>query len=136
MNGRQMLKEFVKELSVIQNMTVTPSFFSRSVFQLKGKLNGFIYIKTIAKKPHRWGITRNTVDKIIDQKNSWCIILLHDFQNTGYVISSKEYRDRVANELWPFHQGDYKITEKKSIEGVPHFSTIDELIDLLSNIFL
>jgi len=60
------------------------------------------------------------------------VILIHDSKNTGYVISSKDYYERIA-KLWPFHQKQksYKITEKKSLAGIPRFSSINQLLDLL-----
>lgn len=135
MNGNQLVKKFIDELSKVQNINITPSNISRmrKVFQLSGRINSIIYIKSIAKYPYYWGITKNTVDKIIEQNIPWSIILLFKTQQTGFFISSNEYFDRVNKSLWPFHQGDYKITEGKSLVGLPKFSTIDELVNLLLN---
>ena len=135
MNGNQLVKKFIDELSKVQNINITLSNISRmrKVFQLSGRINSIIYIKSIANYPYRWGITKNTVDKIIEQNTPWSIILLFKTQQTGFFISSNEYFDRVNKSLWPFHQGDYKITEGKSLVGLPKFSTIDELVNLLLN---
>jgi hypothetical protein len=135
MNGNQLVKKFIDELSKVQNINITPSNISkrRKVFQLSGRINSIIYIKSIAHYPYYWGITKNTVDKIIEQNIPWSIILLFKTQQTGFFISSNEYFDRVNKSLWPFHQGDYKITEGKSLVGLPKFSTINELVNLLIN---
>ena len=137
MNGNQIVKELIEHLSKVPDITVTRSSISRwrRVFQLSGKLNGFIYLNAIGHYPYRWGITKNTVDKIEAQKTSWCVILLYESNQTGYVISAEEYHKRVAQNLWPFHQGDYKLTDGKSLVGIPRFSTVDELLNLLFNNF-
>lgn len=135
MNGNQLVKELIDELSKVRNINITPSNISRmrKVFQLSGRINSLIYIKSIANYPYRWGITKNTVDKIIEQNIPWSIILLYKTHQTGFFIPSNEYFKRVNKSLWPFHQGDYKITKGKSLVGVPKFSTIDELVNFLLN---
>ena len=132
-NGNQIVKELVEALSAVSDLTVTPSSVSRmrKVFQLSGQLNGLIFLHGIAKYPHRWGITKNTMGKIKSQRKPWAVILLHDSKDTGYIISSVEAHNRIARSLWPFHQGDYKITEGKSLVDIPHFSSVNELLDLL-----
>ena len=135
MNGDQLIKELVNKLSALSGISIKPSTISKmgKVYLLGGRLNGHVYLKAIARYPHRWGITKNTIDKIEAANRPWCILLLHDSEDTGYVISSPEYRERVAMKLWPFHQGDYKITEGKSLRGIPHFSFIDQLLVLLDS---
>ncbi len=136
MTGNQLVRELKKELSKSQDFTVTQSSISKRgrVFQLHGKVNGFIYVHVIASRPHHWGITKNTVDKIQTQRSPWCVILLYESKNTGYVISSAQYRKRIKEGLWPFAQGDHKISEGKSLSGIPNFSTVDELVVLLSDV--
>ena len=132
-NGNQIVKELVEALSAVSDLTVTPSSVSkkRRVFQLDGRFNGFIFLHGIAKYPHHWGITENTMSKIESQHKPWAVILLHDSKDTGYIISSVEAHNRIAKSLWPFKQGDYKITEGKSLVDIPHFSSVNELLDLL-----
>lgn len=136
MNGNQLVRELEKELAKSQDFSVTQSSISRMgrVFQLHGKVNGFVYVHAIASRRHYWGITKNTVDKIETRRSSWCVILLYESKNTGYVISSAEYHKRIKEGLWPYKQGDYKISEKKSLFGIPNFSTVDELVGLLSGV--
>jgi len=136
MNGNQIVRELEKELSKSQDFTITQSSISRMgrVFQLHGKVNGFVYVHAIASSRHYWGITKNTVDKIKTRRSPWCVILLYESKNTGYVISSAEYHKRIKEGLWPDKQGDYKISEKKSLSGIPNFSTVDELVGLLSGV--
>lgn len=132
--GDQIAEELVEELSAVSDLTITPSYVStkHKVIELSGRINGLIYLKSIAKYPHHWGITKNTVDKIESQGKPWCVILLHDSKETGYFISSSEYYNRTAKKLWPFQQGDYKITEVKSLVDIPHFSSVIELLALLT----
>jgi hypothetical protein len=134
MKGDQIVRDLVKELREVADLTVTTSSISRMgrVFQLDGKFNGLIYLGTRAEYPHHWGITKNTIDNIETQRKPWCVILLHDSAYTGYVISSAEYHSRIAKNVWPYHQGGYKITEGKSLVSIPHFSSIDELVNLLT----
>ncbi len=136
MTGDELVKELVKKLSAIPGLSVHSSDISRmgKVYLLDGKFNGHIYIKAIAGDQHRWGITKNTVNKLEKKQMPWCIILLHGSEDTGYVISSQEYRERVAEKLWPFAQGDYKITEGKSLKDIPKFSTMEELQQLFDSL--
>ena len=133
MNGDQLINDLVKKLSALPDLSVAASNLSRmgKIYSLNGSLEGYVYLKAIATYPHRWGITRNTINKLERSKEPWSIILLYDSDHTGYVISSVEYRDRVAGNLWPFHQGDYKITEGKSLKAIPHFTTVEQLLSLL-----
>ena len=136
MNGNQLVRELIKDLSKIPDLNVTKSSISKMgrVFQLDGKFKGLIYVKTIASSRHYWGITKNTVDKIEIQRNPWCVILLYESKNTGYIISSAEYHKRIKEGLWPFAQGDHKISEGKSLSGIPNFSRVDDLFVLLSDV--
>ena len=136
MNGNQLVRELEKELSKSQDFTVTQSSISRMgrVCQLHGKGNGFVYVHAIASSRHYWGITKNTVDKVEAQRKPWCVILLYESKSTGYVISAAQYRKRTRAGLWPYAQGDYKISERKSLSAIPKFSTVDELVVLLSGV--
>ena len=137
MIGDELVKELVKKLSVIPGLSVHSSDISKKgkVYLLDKKFKGYIYIKAIADDPHRWGITKNIVNNLENKQIPWCIILLHDSEDTGYVISSQEYRERVAERLWPFAQGDYKITEGKSLKDIPKFSSMKELQQLFDSLF-
>jgi hypothetical protein len=121
---KEVIKELVKKLTAIPDLCINASALSRmgKVYSLGGKLDGLLYLKTIGSFPHHWGITKNTIDNIEKVQRPWCIVLIYDSYHNGYVISSKEYRERVAKRLWPFHQGNYKITEGKSLKGLLHFS--------------
>ncbi|MHC4111537.1 MAG: hypothetical protein ACYSUY_10695 [Planctomycetota bacterium] len=134
MDGNQLVKELVKDLSRIKGLTVTNPGIStkKKVFQLSDKLNGFIYVKAIAGCKHNWGITIKTVKKIETHKRPWCVILIYESKQTGYVISHNEYHEKVGKDLWPVAQGDYKISERKSLVGTPSFLTVNELVGLLS----
>ena len=135
MDGSELVRNLVKLLSDLPGLNVVSSGLSRMgrVYQLDGYVNGLIYIKAIAHPPHHWGITENTVHKIKHQRKPWCVILLYDSSNTGYVISSVEY-DKRSDGLWPDAQGDYKISSGKSLVGIPKFRRIDELLTILSKV--
>ena len=134
LKGNQIVKELFDRLSSVQNLSVTYSPISGrgKVFELHGRFNGLIFVKGIGHSPHRWGITKNIVESTELKKNPWCVILLHDTAHTGYIISSTEYHNRIKG-LWPQSQGDWKITEGRSLEGLPHFSSVEELTTLFES---
>lgn len=138
MDSNSLVEGLKEYLSGNQATEVVYSNISRMkrVFQLKGKLNGFIYAKTITHPPYRWGITKNTVDKIKNKGKPWCVILLYESPNKGFVISSKDYNEKTQSKKWPYKQGDYKISYGKSLIGIPEFKTAENLFSiLLKNIF-
>ena len=133
MDSNSLVKGLIESLSHLQGIEVVTSNISRKkrVFQLKGKLNGFIYVKTITHHPYRWGITKITVDNIKNKGKPWCVILLYESPNKGYVISSKDYNERTQSNLWPDAQGDYKISSGKSLVRIPKFTTVEKLFSIL-----
>ena len=130
MDGNQLVDNLIGNLSGFPKLTVTPLpriSSRRRVFRLDGEIKGIIYVKAIAHAPHYWGITKTTINNIIRQNTAWCVILLYDSEQTGYVISSKEYYNRTNKRLWPYAQGDFKISKGKSLQGIPQFKTTREL---------
>ena len=138
MDSNSLVEGLKESLLDLQGTEVVYSNISRMkrVFQLKGKINGFIYVKTITHRPYHWGITKTTVDNIKTKGKPWCVILLYESPNKGYVIPSKDYNERTQSNLWPDAQGDYKISCGKSLVGIREFKTVEKLFSiLLKNIF-
>ncbi len=133
MIGDSLVEGLKESLSGFQATEVEYSNISKNkrVFQLKGKLNGFIYVKTRTQYPYRWGITKTTVDNIKTKGKPWCVILLYESPNKGYVISPKDYDERTQSKLWPYAQGDYKISSGKSLVGIPKLTTVEKLFSIL-----
>ncbi len=138
MDSNSLVEGLKESLSGSQATEVEYSSISnkKRVFQLKGKLNGYIYVKTRTRYPYCWGITRNTVDNIKTKGKLWCVILLYESPNKGYVISSKDYDERTQSNLWPYTQGDYKISSRKSLVRIPKFTTVEKLFSILFKTFL
>lgn len=136
MTGNQIVKEFVQKLSSFNGINLKKSNLSRMgrVYELSGKIDCLLYIKAIAHPPHHWGITKHTVEKIETISVPWFIILLYDSPETGYVISSSEYYKKIRDHIWPDAQGDYKISEGKSLKGIPKFIEIVDVIKLISDL--
>lgn len=136
MNGNQIVEEFAQKLSLFNDVNLRKSNLSKmgKVYELSGKIGCLLYIKAIAHPPHHWGITKHTVEKIETISIPWFIILLYDSANTGYVISSSEYYRKTRDHIWPDAQGDYKISENKSLKGIPKFFEVSELIDLIGDL--
>jgi hypothetical protein len=137
MDGNQLVDNLIRNLSGFKNLTVKPLLHISSrkkVFMLNEEIKGIIYVKAIAHAPHHWGITKTTVNNIIRQNTAWCVILLYDSEQTGYVISSKEYYNRTNKELWPWAQGDFKISKGKSLHGIPQFKTTRELKGIIAKL--
>lgn len=136
MNGNQIVKEFVRKLSSFDGVRLKKSNLSRMgrVYEFSGELDCLLYIKVIAHPPHHWGITKHTVEKIETISVPWCVILLYDSVETGYIISSSEYYKKIGDHIWPDAQGDYKISEGRSLKGIPEFIEIVDAIKIINDL--
>jgi hypothetical protein len=66
LTGSQIVSEFIRRLNTIPNYSVTGSSISRNVFRLSGDFESLIYVKGRAEEPHRWGVTKNVVERLED----------------------------------------------------------------------
>jgi hypothetical protein len=133
MNSDLLVEELKELISGLQDTKVMYSNIStrKRVFELKGKISGFIYVKIRTKPPYHWGITKKTVDNIKTKGKPWCVILLYESTNKGFVISSNNFNEKTQSNRWPYAQGDYKISYGKSLIGIPEFKTAKKLFSIL-----
>ena len=131
-NGNQIVFKFIKILSTYPEINITPTYLSKNVYELSGKINCLLYVKAIAKSPHRWGVTANVVDRIERQSKNWFTILLFDTENTGYLLTAQDVAYYIK-KVWPKGtDGDYKTSPGTYLANNSPFRSIDEFIDLIS----
>ncbi len=106
--GGQIVTEFIKRLRELSFLEISNSKISRNVFKLLGKSEFLIYVKGRAEEPHKWGITKNVVDRLNNQETTWFVVLLFDRPDTGYLLSQDDVNYYIRN-IWPLGaDGDYK----------------------------
>lgn len=86
---------------------------SRNILTLKGGASEqLIYVKVRSKGPGFWGITKNRLNLLRAAEREWCVVLLLESPQTGYLLPSNEVERCVGQNLWRRSpDGDFKIHE-------------------------
>lgn len=107
---------------------------SANILILKFPHEGLLlYVKVRSKQPGFWGLTRNRVAEIEETGLRWYAVLLLASPEFGYLLPAEEILRRIRQEEWKLsNDGDYKINEGKTLDTSFGFSSLNELLDLLS----
>ncbi len=130
LKGNKIVADFIKMLNNRPDLKIIGTSVSRNVFEMSGRVNCLLYVKAIAKPPHRWGVTANVVNRLEDQSLPWFVILLFDSYENGYLLSSNDVKRYIRN-VWPLAaDGDYKPSPAGSYlaKNTPFYS-LDEFVD-------
>ena len=129
LTGSQLVSEFVRCSKELRNYSVTSSSISRNVFNFSGNFESLIYVKGRAAKPHRWGVTKNVVKRLVGQNIPWFVILLFDTPETGYLLSQSDVEYYISS-VWPLGaDGDYKPATGSYLSNNSPFNSIDMFVD-------
>lgn len=131
LTGSQLVSEFIQRLRALPNCNVTSSSISRNVFRLSGNFDSLIYVKGRAEEPHRWGVTKNVVKRLVDQDIPWFVILIFNTPETGYLLSQSNVRSYISS-VWPLgSDGDYKTAPGSYLSKNAPFHSISIFTDQL-----
>lgn len=132
--GIKIVNDFVYALNALNGITINQTIISRNVFELKSTVNYLLYIKGRAAQPYRWGITANVVDKLKSQHKNWCVILLFDSCNKGYLLTPQDVEFYIQN-VWPLgRDGDYKPATGSYLSMNVALHSINEIIKQFQNL--
>ena len=134
LTGSQLVSEFIRFLNTLPNYSVTSSSISRNVFRLSGNFESLIYVKGRAEEPHRWGVTKNVINRLEDQNIPWFVILLFNTPETGYLLSQSDVRSYISS-VWPLgSDGDYKTAPGSYLSNIVPFNSISIFIDQIEGL--
>ncbi len=124
-NGGQLVKDFVHLLNNRPEFNVTNASISRNVFKVSGNIEFLLYVKGRSGDPHKWGVTKNVVERLESQTLPWFVILLFDSSETGFILTYGDVRNYIRN-IWPLGaDGDYKPATGTYLSNNSPFYSID-----------
>ncbi len=131
MKGSQLVQLFIGKLRQNSKYKVTTTRFSQNVYKLSNGTEVLIYIKGRAGEPHKWGITKNVVDRLMNQSIPWFVVLLYDTPETGFLLTQKDATNYILT-VWPLgRDGDYKPATGTYLKNNSPFNSIEALLDQL-----
>jgi hypothetical protein len=129
--GTDLVKGFTATLNGCTGIRIVRSSISQNVFEYTGRSNSLLYVKGRAKKPLRWGVTANVIQRLRSQAKPWAVILLFESHDRGYFLSQKDV-ERYIRDTWPLaRDGDYKPSPGSYLSGKLPLHSIQEFIDAI-----
>jgi hypothetical protein len=103
---------------------------SNNLLKIKTSSSSIIlYVKEFNKLPGFWGLTKNQLDRIEKFQICWFTVLLLRSNDTGYIITSNDVKERIQNGTFELSRdGDYKINERTDLSSNMSFCGIQELL--------
>jgi len=133
MNPGQILTSFVGNISkygIQKNFEVVKH--SNNIFELRGSLSLFLYIKVRSAEPYAWGLTKNRLDNFHKQNDTYAVILLAGSPEMGYFLTKCDVI-YYTKEIWPLGKdGDYKIKPGIYLERNGPFNSFEEFSEFLT----
>jgi hypothetical protein len=109
--GSQIVSNFRNAIQGEYGRRLKFTSISRQVFELEKERNYLLYVKARSAHPLRWGVTKNVIDRLNNQKLPWFVILLFLTHESGYLLSMEDVNFYIKN-VWPLGaDGDYKPSE-------------------------
>lgn len=103
---------------------------SRNIIELSGAINCLIYFKVRSEGPYRWGVTANRIDELKQSGKKWCLVLLYESPNTGYLITAENVNRYLS--IWPLgSDGDYKVGPGSYLQFNRPFHLFSEFLNSL-----
>jgi hypothetical protein len=88
-----------------------------------------LYIKESNSSPGFWGLTKNQLDQLDKAQVRWFAVLLLKSNNTGYVLSSNEVKNRLQDGTFELSKdGDHKVNERTDLNPNMTFRRIQDLL--------
>lgn len=101
-----------------------------NILELSGSINCMIYFKIRSEEPYRWGVTANRITELGQTGKNWCLVLLYESPNNGYLISEKEVKSYLS--IWPLGaDGDYKVEPGSYLRHNRPFHSFTDFVDSL-----
>jgi hypothetical protein len=82
-----------------------------------------------------WGVAENVITRLIDAYGErWCVILLENSTEVGFVLPGSEVHDGIARDRWTFQEKSgrhFKLQTSADLAGSYRFSSHSELLGIL-----
>jgi len=93
------------------------------------KKSTVLYVKESNSSPGFWGLTKNQLDQLDKTRVRWFTVLLLRSNNTGYVLSSNEVKNRVEDGSFNLKKdGDHAVNEGRGLTPDMAFRDIKDLL--------
>jgi hypothetical protein len=93
-----------------------------------------LYVKEfkVKNRPGFWGLRQNHVTRLQKSGVRWFVVLLLRSSNIGYLLTSAEVMDLIAQGLFELsNDGDYKVNENTDLIDSPQFHSLADLLALI-----
>ena len=78
------------------------------VFEASGQINCLFYIKERKSKNQNWGLTKNVIDRLLEQGKPWFVLLLSSPPYSNYLLTVDHINYFIKNKWTLREDGDYK----------------------------
>lgn len=129
--GTELVKDFIGASNKQASARVTRTSISQNVFEYTGQSNMLLYVKGRAEEPLRWGVTANVIQRLQSQAKPWCVILLFESPDQGYLLIQDDVEFCIRN-IWALgRDGDYKSSSGSYLSRKQPFYSIQGFIDAI-----
>jgi len=133
--GAEIVTKFINTLNLRNGLSISRTQISRNVFEYSNELKIFLYIKGIAQRPYKWGVTENVIQRLKDESKPWIVILLFESEETGYLLTSKDTLGYINNKIWPLAKdGDYKPASGSYLANNSPLYSIEAFVNRIESI--
>jgi len=89
-----------------------------------------LYVKISNSNPGFWGLTKNQIDRLKENKLDWFAVLLAGDVNNGYLFTKGEVIQGINNGKFELsNDGDYKVNENTDCEKTHGFKNLEEILN-------
>ncbi len=117
------------------DFVVSTTQFSTNVLQISGGLSGLIDFHVVGGKQHRWGVTKNNLDRLSATEARWAVVFLYESPFTGYFFDARAVSESIGSGVWRSghgrNEGQYKVWSGASLDLGISFESLDQLVRLL-----
>lgn len=132
--GSQIVSNFRNSIQSQYGKKLKLTSISKQVFELEDEHDCLLYVKARAAHPIRWGVTKNVIDRLKNQKLPWFVILLFLSHETGYLLSTVDVNYYIK-AVWPLGaDGDYKPSEGSYLSRNRPFNSLISILEELKKI--
>ena len=91
-----------------------------------------LYVKISNSNPGFWGLTKNQIDRLKENKNQWYVVLLARDINGGYILTKNDVIQRINNGKFELScDGDYKVNENTDCDKKHVFQELETVLNII-----
>ncbi len=103
---------------------------SRNIFEIDTQpIFSILYVKISNSFPGFWGLTKNQLDRLQQDKTRFFVVLVARDVTNGYILTGKEVSDKIADGTFELGKdGDYKVNENTDCSSKNSFGGLGAVI--------